>query len=245
MWWQLLGASVFTAAANVCACGAWVHPPVFRRCPLLPAPLPAPPCRGPARTRAANACLLVHGVLLECGRWAKSASVLHAAVDCLKQMLKLAGNGALLLLLLSACPAPRCTVSQTTVVAAAVDSAVSGASVALPHAPLVPCPALPTASPTALLCMHRRRRPGSVGRRGAAPPAVVHHPAGTPPQGGSAGRRPAAVHAGHAAQVGCWLVGPAGLAWLGGCAGWLNEVQLARLWLTFFSAAELWCHCPA
>jgi hypothetical protein len=36
---------------------------------------------------------VLHGVLLECGRWAKSASVLHAAVDCLRQMLKLTSSG--------------------------------------------------------------------------------------------------------------------------------------------------------
>ena len=50
-------------------------------------------CRGPARTRAANACQLVHGVLLEFRSWAKSAGVLHAAVDCLKQCLKLTATG--------------------------------------------------------------------------------------------------------------------------------------------------------
>lgn len=53
--------------------------------------------RGPARTLAANACLLVHAVLgeLGSGRWAKSAGVLHAAVDCLKHALKLTGSGLL------------------------------------------------------------------------------------------------------------------------------------------------------
>lgn len=54
-------------------------------------------CRGPARTRVANACALAHGVLLEMRRWAKSGAVLHAAVDCLKQVLKLTGSGALAL----------------------------------------------------------------------------------------------------------------------------------------------------
>ena len=57
----------------------------------------ASPCRGPARTLVANACLLAHAVLRELGggRWAKSAGVLHAAVDCLKHALKLTGSGAL------------------------------------------------------------------------------------------------------------------------------------------------------
>lgn len=52
--------------------------------------------RGPARTRVANACLLAHGVLLELGsaRAAKSAAVLHAAVECLRSVLKLGGTGA-------------------------------------------------------------------------------------------------------------------------------------------------------
>ncbi len=69
--------------------------------PLLLLLLPLAKCRGPARTRVANACLLVHGVLLEFRRWAKSSGVLHAAVDCLKQMLRLANTGALLKLMLS------------------------------------------------------------------------------------------------------------------------------------------------
>ncbi len=47
----------------------------------------------------ANACQLVHGVLLEFARpvWAKSGGVLHAAVDCLRQLLKLGSGGALAL----------------------------------------------------------------------------------------------------------------------------------------------------
>ncbi|PRW60522.1 Zinc finger CONSTANS-LIKE 5 isoform A [Chlorella sorokiniana] len=64
---------------------------------LLLQPLLRVACRGPARTLVANACLLAHAVLRELGggRWAKSAGVLHAAVDCLKHALKLTGSGAL------------------------------------------------------------------------------------------------------------------------------------------------------
>ncbi|KAL4437400.1 hypothetical protein ABPG75_004539 [Micractinium tetrahymenae] len=64
---------------------------------LLLAPLLRAACRGPARTRVANACQMAHGVLRELRRWARSAGVLHAAVDCLKQMLKLTASGALAL----------------------------------------------------------------------------------------------------------------------------------------------------
>lgn len=69
-----------------------LHPQRSRPC-LLPAPPAAPAFRGPARTRVANACLMAHGVLLELRRWAKSAGVLHAAVDCLKQVFKLTSSG--------------------------------------------------------------------------------------------------------------------------------------------------------
>ena len=84
-------------------------------------------CRGPARARVANGCLLAHGVLLELHQQLKehqhppgelgrpkaphskhgsqqqnshlqaalAAATLHAAADCLKQVLKLGGAGAL------------------------------------------------------------------------------------------------------------------------------------------------------
>ncbi|KAI7837045.1 hypothetical protein COHA_009122 [Chlorella ohadii] len=66
---------------------------------LLLQPLLRAACKGPARTLVANSCLLAHAVLRELGggRWAKSAGVLHAAVDCLKHALKLTGSGALAL----------------------------------------------------------------------------------------------------------------------------------------------------
>lgn len=52
-------------------------------------------CRGPAKTKLGNGCLLVDGVLAAFApRWAKSAAVLHAAVGCLKEMLRLTGREA-------------------------------------------------------------------------------------------------------------------------------------------------------
>ena len=36
---------------------------------------------------------MAHGVLLELRRWARSAGVLHATVDCLKLALKLTASG--------------------------------------------------------------------------------------------------------------------------------------------------------
>ena len=66
----------------------------MRHAPDQPsAPHPPRHRRGPARTRVANACLLAHGVLRELGRWGRSGAVLHAAVDCLKQLHKLGCSG--------------------------------------------------------------------------------------------------------------------------------------------------------
>jgi hypothetical protein len=51
-------------------------------------------CRGPAKTKLGNGCLLVDGVLATFKKWQRSAAVLHSATECLKEMLRLAGAWA-------------------------------------------------------------------------------------------------------------------------------------------------------
>ncbi|GAB4814696.1 hypothetical protein N2152v2_001742 [Parachlorella kessleri] len=64
-------------------------------CYLLIAPLLRAACRGPAKTKLGNGCLLVEGVLATFRKWQRSAAVLHSATECLKALLRLAGTVAL------------------------------------------------------------------------------------------------------------------------------------------------------
>ncbi len=184
--------------------------------------------RGSARTRVANACLMAHGVLREMRRWARSAGVLHAAVDCLKQMLRLTASGepgrahmhSSCACMLGSRPVRVCMPGWGTGMHPSLRQCPWGrlagghrnACRGTCKQPLHPTPRRPApASPC--------RRADTGCQRSAAAGTRLRGVAGASAQGGSNGGHSAALHPSHAARVSQYVLTNCslGLAYLAPC----------------------------